>query len=72
VGQIEAHEFTSLLPRINQLWDGPRRVELDLDGDLHNGTFTGVGEGGELLLLNDSGNKTAYHAYQVRHLKEID
>jgi len=72
VGQIEAHEFTSLLPRINQLWDGPRRVELDLDGDLHNGTFTGVGEGGELLLLNGSGNKTAYHAYQVRHLKEID
>jgi BirA family transcriptional regulator, biotin operon repressor / biotin---[acetyl-CoA-carboxylase] ligase len=72
VGQIQAHEFTSLLPRINQLWDGPRQVELDLDGDLRNGTFTGVGEGGELLLLNDSGNTAAYHAYQVRHLKEID
>ena len=26
----------------------------------------------ELLLLSDSGNKTAYDASQVRHLKEID
>jgi BirA family biotin operon repressor/biotin-[acetyl-CoA-carboxylase] ligase len=72
VGQIQAHGFTSLLPRINQLWDSPRRVELDLDGDLRIGTFTGVGEGGELLLLSDSGNKATYHAFQVRHLKELN
>jgi BirA family biotin operon repressor/biotin-[acetyl-CoA-carboxylase] ligase len=72
VAEIETHQFTSLLPRINQLWDGPRRVELDLDGDLRVGTFTGVGEAGELLLMNDSGGKSNYHAHQVRHLRELD
>ena len=36
------------------------------------GVFAGVGEGGELLLLSDSGNKATYHAYQVRHLKELN
>jgi len=72
VEQMHAHEFRSLLPRINQLWGGPRRVELDLDGDIRQGTFVGVGEEGELLLLDDSGNKTAFHAHQVRHLKEVN
>jgi BirA family biotin operon repressor/biotin-[acetyl-CoA-carboxylase] ligase len=70
-GQMAAEGFTSLLPRINTLWDGPRRVELDLDGELRRGTFTGVGEEGELLLLSDSGTTTAYQAHQVRHLTEI-
>jgi BirA family biotin operon repressor/biotin-[acetyl-CoA-carboxylase] ligase len=72
VGQMQANGFTSLLPRINQLWGSPRRVELDLDGDIHSGIFEGVGEGGELLLFSDSGNRATYHAYQVRHLKELD
>jgi BirA family biotin operon repressor/biotin-[acetyl-CoA-carboxylase] ligase len=71
VNQMHAQGFTSLLPRINQLWGGPRRVELDLDGDIRRGTFTGVGGAGELLLLDDSGHKAAYYAHQVRHLKEI-
>ena len=69
--QMETNGFTSLLPRINALWDGPRRVELDLDGEIRRGTFTGVGEEGELLLLSESGTKTAYQAHQVRHLTEI-
>ncbi|HUD48434.1 MAG TPA: biotin--[acetyl-CoA-carboxylase] ligase [Candidatus Baltobacteraceae bacterium] len=72
VGQMQTNGFTSLLPRINQLWGSPRRVELDLDGDIHSGIFAGVGESGELLLLSDSGNKATYHAYQVRHLKELN
>jgi BirA family biotin operon repressor/biotin-[acetyl-CoA-carboxylase] ligase len=72
VGQMQARGFTSLLPPINQLWGGPRRVQLDLDGGLCHGTFSGVGENGELLLLSDTGRKTAYDACQVRHLKEID
>jgi BirA family transcriptional regulator, biotin operon repressor / biotin---[acetyl-CoA-carboxylase] ligase len=72
VGVMQTNGFTSLLPRINQLWGRPRRVELDLDGDIHGGIFAGVGEGGELLLLSDSGGKTTYHAYQVRHLKELN
>jgi len=72
VGQMQTNGFTSLLPRINQLWGSPRQVELDLDGDIRTGIFAGVGEGGELLLLSDSGNKATYHAYQVRHLKELN
>jgi biotin-(acetyl-CoA carboxylase) ligase len=69
---MQKKEFASLLPRINQLWGSPRRVELDLDGDVHSGIFAGIGGAGELLLVSDSGNKATYHAYQVRHLKELD
>ncbi|MGA2174824.1 MAG: biotin--[acetyl-CoA-carboxylase] ligase [Verrucomicrobiota bacterium] len=72
VGQMQTGGFSALLPRVNQLWGGPRRVELDLDGDLRRGTFAGVGENGELLLLSEAGHKTAYHAHQVRSLREID
>jgi BirA family biotin operon repressor/biotin-[acetyl-CoA-carboxylase] ligase len=71
-GEMQTTEFASLLPRINQLWGSPRRVGLDLDGHIHTGVFAGVGEGGELLLLGDSGSKASYHAHQVRHLKELD
>lgn len=72
VGQMQKNEFASLLPRINQLWGSPRRVELDLDGDVHSGIFAGIGGAGELLLVSDSGNKATYHAHQVRHLKEVN
>src|SRR5580658_4981936 len=63
VGQMQTNGFTSLLPRINQLWGSPRRVELDLDGDIHSGFFAGVGETGEVLVLGDSGDEATYHAY---------
>jgi BirA family biotin operon repressor/biotin-[acetyl-CoA-carboxylase] ligase len=72
VNQMQARGFASLLPRINQLWGRPRRVELDLDGHLRRGTFAGVGQDGQLALLSDSGHKQTYHAWQVRHLQEID
>ncbi len=72
VEQMRADGFASLLPRINLMWGRPRRVELDLDGGLAQGTFVGVGEEGELLLLSYSGNKAAYDACQVKHLKEIE
>jgi BirA family biotin operon repressor/biotin-[acetyl-CoA-carboxylase] ligase len=71
VHQMQAGGFTSLLPRINLLWGGPRRVQLDLDGELRLGTFTGVGQEGELALLSDGGQKTTYHPWQVRQLQEI-
>jgi BirA family biotin operon repressor/biotin-[acetyl-CoA-carboxylase] ligase len=70
--QMQDYGFASLLPRINRLWGRPRRVELDLDGELRIGTFAGVGHAGELLLVDEYGNHTAYHAHQVRHLTEID
>jgi BirA family biotin operon repressor/biotin-[acetyl-CoA-carboxylase] ligase len=71
VEQLDAHGFRPLLPALNRLWGGPRRVELDLDGELQTGLFTGVGDGGELQLTKDAGQRTSYRAHQVRHLKEI-
>lgn len=61
----------SLHSRINLLWGPPRRVELDLDGDIRRGVFTGVDQGGRLILSDDSGRLFSYHSHQVRHLKEI-
>jgi BirA family biotin operon repressor/biotin-[acetyl-CoA-carboxylase] ligase len=72
IGQFHAGGFASLLPRVNLLWGGPRRVELDLDGPFRRGTFAGVNSEGQLLLLHGPGQPDAYHAHQVRHLKEID
>jgi BirA family biotin operon repressor/biotin-[acetyl-CoA-carboxylase] ligase len=72
VVQFHAGGFASLLPRVNSLWGGPRQVELDLDGPLRRGTFAGVNQEGQLLLLDGPGQPAAYHAHQVRHLKEID
>jgi BirA family biotin operon repressor/biotin-[acetyl-CoA-carboxylase] ligase len=72
VEQMRTDGFASLLPRINELWGRPRRVELDLNGVLRVGTFAGIGENGELLLLSDSGHKSTCDAPQVRHLREID
>src|SRR5262249_25480315 len=40
----------SIFNRVNQLWGGPRRVELDLDETLRRGLFTGVDEQGRLVL----------------------
>jgi BirA family biotin operon repressor/biotin-[acetyl-CoA-carboxylase] ligase len=71
VEKFEADGFASLVPAINELWGGPRRVELDLDGRLVRGLFTGIGNLGELNLTDDSGLRATYLAHQVRHLKEI-
>lgn len=62
----------ALLPRINQLWAGNRRVELDLDGRLEQGHFSGVDRAGRLGLADDHGATTFYDASQVRHLTEIE
>jgi BirA family biotin operon repressor/biotin-[acetyl-CoA-carboxylase] ligase len=61
----------ALLSRINKLWGSPRRVELDLDGTLRTGTFTGIDPEGRLVLSEDAGGVTFYEAHQVRHLTEI-
>jgi BirA family transcriptional regulator, biotin operon repressor / biotin---[acetyl-CoA-carboxylase] ligase len=64
--------FPTLLPRVNELWGRPRRVELDLDGETQGGVFRGVDEDGRLILSDDSGNRVTYDSWQVHHLKEID
>ncbi len=69
---MQPNGFAAILPRVNKLWGNPRRVELDLDGELRQGTFGGIGTAGELILLSDTGEKTSHQACQVRHLKELE
>jgi BirA family biotin operon repressor/biotin-[acetyl-CoA-carboxylase] ligase len=71
VGEIEKGSFGALLPRVNQLWGQPRRVELELDGGKCAGVFKGVDAGGRLILSNDLADPIAYEPWQVRHLTEI-
>jgi len=63
--------FAVLLPRLNALWNGARRVELDLDGTIRRGLFSGIDEEGRLILADETGARAAYAAHQVRHLQEI-
>jgi BirA family biotin operon repressor/biotin-[acetyl-CoA-carboxylase] ligase len=71
VSDLQDHGFAALLPRINALWSGARRVELDLDGVLRAGLFSGIDEEGRLILSEETGSRSAYAAHQVRHLQEI-
>lgn len=61
-----------LFHRVNELWIGPRRVELDLDGVTRQGLFKGVDETGRLMLAHGEGDLSFYDAHQVRHLTEIE
>lgn len=60
----------SLFLRVNELWAGPRRVELDLDGTVRRGLFGGVDEEGRLVLSDETGHLTFYDGHEVRHLTE--
>ncbi len=71
VNEWEAAGFNALLSRVNQFWGLARQVELDLDGVIRRGLFSGVDEHGRLILLEASGSRATYAAHQVRHLKEI-
>lgn len=71
LAELERLGFQSLLPRLNALWGTARKVELDLDGQLRRGVFTGIDQSGRLLLVDESGAEVRYAAQQVRHLQEI-
>lgn len=60
----------SILPRVNALWDLPRRVQLDLDGTLVSGDFIGVDARGRLQLRND-GATSFFEPQDVRLLRDI-
>ena len=69
--ELENEGFDFLLSRVNQLWGGPRRVELDLDGELCRGVFSSIDQEGRLLLSDETQITAAYEPGQVRHLQEI-
>lgn len=58
--------------RIQLLWGEPRPVELDLDGTLRRGLFTGVDPEGRLILSDPIGGLSQYEPHQVRHLTELE
>jgi len=60
----------SILPRVNSLWDLPRRVQLDLDGTQVTGDFAGVDTGGRLR-LRTQGNTILFEPHDVRLLRDI-
>jgi BirA family biotin operon repressor/biotin-[acetyl-CoA-carboxylase] ligase len=66
-----AEGSTAVHPRINDWWGPPREVELDLDGTLRRGNFSGVDPEGRLVLTDAEGNTGFYEAHQVRHLTEL-
>jgi BirA family biotin operon repressor/biotin-[acetyl-CoA-carboxylase] ligase len=67
---IERNGVVPLFTRVNEFWNGPRCVELDLDGDLRTGRFTGIDSTGRLILADPAGNLSFFDAHQVRHLAE--
>lgn len=69
--QLKRDGAPAVLIRVNKLWGSPRMVELDLDGKLCQGLFTGVDPEGRLALSDAAGKLTFYDAQEVRHLTEI-
>lgn len=61
---------SDLFARVNRFWHGPKNVELDLDGPLRRGLFTGVDYLGRLALVQPSGETTFHESHEVRHLTE--
>ncbi len=61
----------AMLPRVNALWDLPRRVRLDLDGTLVQGEFTGVDAGGRLRLRLAGEVTQFFDPQEVRLLRDL-
>ncbi len=63
--------FAVLLPAVNALWGGPRRVELDLGGARATGWFQGVDAAGRLALERED-QVVWFDPVQVVQLREIE
>ncbi|MGC9940610.1 MAG: biotin--[acetyl-CoA-carboxylase] ligase [Verrucomicrobiota bacterium] len=63
--------FGALHSRINEMWGGPRRVTVDLDGVQRTGWFNGVDQGGRLWFQEASAGPIALEPHQVRLLREL-
>ena len=71
IGPLANAGLGALQPRLNQLWGGPRRVTVDLDGMRRDGLFTGVDDHGRLLLQDEARHFTALEPHQVKLLREL-
>ncbi len=60
-----------ILPRVNALWELPRRVQLDLDGTLVSGDFAGVDASGRLRLSIADGCTNYFDPQEVKLLRDI-
>lgn len=61
----------NLLPRLNALWALPRRVQLDLDGTMISGDFSGVDAQGRLQLRDTIGQTQSFDPQDVRLLRDL-
>jgi BirA family biotin operon repressor/biotin-[acetyl-CoA-carboxylase] ligase len=61
----------TLLPRVNALWNLPRRVQLDVNDKLVNGEFGGVDACGRLQLRLDDGATHFFEPQEVKLLRDI-
>lgn len=69
-GRMAEEGFGSLAGEINQLWGGPRRVELTTATGSAKGAFLGIDSRGDLLL--ETGGRTGlFSAPHVQRLHEI-
>jgi BirA family biotin operon repressor/biotin-[acetyl-CoA-carboxylase] ligase len=70
--ELDAHGPEAVLSRIQQLWALPRRVELDLDGEVVQGDFAGVDAAGRLGLQDAAGRQRFYEPQEVRLLRDLN
>jgi BirA family transcriptional regulator, biotin operon repressor / biotin---[acetyl-CoA-carboxylase] ligase len=68
--EMDSGGVSSILPRVNALWQAPRHVQLDLDGAEVNGKFMGVDDSGRLAIRFDDGTENFFEAHQVRLLRD--
>jgi BirA family biotin operon repressor/biotin-[acetyl-CoA-carboxylase] ligase len=69
--QLTAEGFSTLEPRVNELWAGHRKVRLELGKDERVGMFSGVDSSGRLLLEESDSNTSVFEPHQITLLREI-
>ena len=69
--ELEFGNSEDILLRINKLFIKGSLVELELDGTVRLGLFSGVNDKGSLLLKESSGRLNQYQPAQVKHLAEL-
>jgi BirA family biotin operon repressor/biotin-[acetyl-CoA-carboxylase] ligase len=63
--------FAVLQPCLNEMWGGTHQVQVTLESETRQGTFTGVDEHGRLLLRDQTGKLSTLATHEVNLLREI-